>query len=116
MSYISCLLPRCDPLTRFSRTRVPAALREAEASNETNSENAKPVDYSGGKTLFNTSIEWPAGVVTPIFSSASVSLDVSANVQVAISIGVVAAGTLIPPNISEFALHTGVYIRLIRLE
>ncbi|KAH9954479.1 hypothetical protein BC827DRAFT_1272621 [Russula dissimulans] len=77
------------------------ALREAEASNETNSENAKPVDYSGGKTLFNTSIEWPAGVVTPIFSSASVSLDVSANVQVAISIGVVAAGTLIPPNISD---------------
>ena len=90
-----------------------AALREADTAN---SENSKSVDYSGGANLFNRSIECPAGIVPPITPSAFVSLDVNANVHAAISIGVVAVGTLIPPSFSDFALHIGVYVMLVSVD
>ncbi|KAI9463511.1 hypothetical protein F5148DRAFT_982388 [Russula earlei] len=66
-------------------------------------ENSKQVDYSGNANLFNTTINCP--VTSHLSSIASVSVDVSTDVHATISIGAVAAGTLIPPNISEFALH-----------
>jgi hypothetical protein len=42
--------------------------------------------------------------ITP---SASVSLDVDTNVHASMSIGAVAAGTIIPPKITEFGLDFG---------
>jgi hypothetical protein len=65
-----------------------------------------PVDFSGEKNLFHTNIKCPIKSVTP---SASVSVDVGANVHASIGIGAVAAGTLIPPKITEFALDFGAY-------
>jgi hypothetical protein len=76
------------------------------AFNKSASSKPIPVDFSGEKNLFHTNIKCPIKAVT---SSASVSVDVGANVHASIVIGVVAAGRLFPPKITEFALDFGVY-------
>jgi hypothetical protein len=78
------------------------------AFNKSISSKPTPVDFSGETNLFHTNIQCPikAGKITP---SASVSLDVDANVHASIGIGAVAAGTIIPPKITEFGLDFGAY-------
>ena len=78
------------------------------AFNKSISPHSTPVDFSGEKNLFHTNIKCPikAGNIS-ITPSASVSLDVGANVHASIGIGAVAAGTMIPPKITEFALDFG---------
>jgi hypothetical protein len=68
------------------------------------------VDFSGERNLFQTNNESPTKAANgvSISSSASVSLDVDANVHASIRIGLVAAGTIIPPKITEFGLDFGV--------
>ena len=56
------------------------------------------------ENLFNTSISCPE---TPSPFTASVSLDVDGAVHAAVSLGAVAAGTFVPPAISEFGLTLG---------
>jgi hypothetical protein len=60
--------------------------------------------------LFNTSIECPASTAIPISPSASVSLDVGADVHVTVGLSASASGTLVPPNIAEFGLSFGTFI------
>ena len=83
-----------------------AALRDGGAFNNSLSLNQTLVDFSSQMNLFHTNIECPTedGVTTP---NASASLDVDANVHASISIGAVAAGTIIPPQITEFGLDFG---------
>ena len=66
--------------------------------------------------MFNKSIECPASAAIPISPSASVSLDVGANVQMSVGLGAVAAGTLIPPAINEFGLNFGVLYRVLAID
>jgi hypothetical protein len=80
------------------------------AFNETLPLDSIPIDFSGVKNLLNTSIGNSASTSNPI--SASVSLDVGADVHVSISLGAVAVGSLIPPTITEFGLYFGVLYRV----
>ena len=77
------------------------------AFNKSISSNPTPVDFSGETNLFHTNIKCPIKAGVPIIASASASLDVDANVHASIGIGAVAAGTLIPPKITELALDFG---------
>jgi len=86
-----------------------AALRDGGAFNESISPNPFPVDFSAKTNLFHTSIKCPIKAEIPITPSASVSLDVATNVHASISIGAVAAGTIIPPKITEFGLDFGAF-------
>ncbi|KAH9991034.1 hypothetical protein BJV77DRAFT_560799 [Russula vinacea] len=79
--------------------------RDLGAFNKTFSLNTTPVDFSGMTNLFNTSIECPASTSNPTSSSASISLDVGADLHLSIGLGAVVAGSLIPPDISEFGLY-----------
>lgn len=78
------------------------------AFNQTLQPNPTPINFSGVTNLFNTSIECPASAAIPISPSASVSLDVGANVHMSVGLGAVVAGTIIPPAITEFGLNFGV--------
>jgi hypothetical protein len=86
-----------------------AALKHAVsgAFNKSISSNPTPVDFSGEKNLFHTNIKCPIKAGVPITASASASLDVDVDVHASIGIGAVAAGTIIPPKITEFALDFG---------
>jgi hypothetical protein len=85
-----------------------AALKDGGAFNKSISPKPTPVDFSGETNLFHTNIKCPIKAGIPITPSASVSLDVGANVHASIGIGAVAAGTIIPPKITEFGLDFGV--------
>jgi len=74
------------------------------AFNKSISSKPTPVDFSGETNLFHTNIECPIKAGIPITPSASVSLDAGANVHASIGISAVAAGTIIPPKITEFGL------------
>jgi hypothetical protein len=84
-----------------------AALRNGGAFNESITPKSTPVDFSGEKNLFHTNIKCPIKAGISITPSASVSLDVDTNVHASMSIGAVAAGTIIPPKITEFGLDFG---------
>jgi hypothetical protein len=58
--------------------------------------------------LFNTTIECPAKTAIPISPSASVSLDIGADVHVTVGLSASASGTFFPPSIDEFGLNFGV--------
>ncbi|KAH9053109.1 hypothetical protein EDB87DRAFT_291780 [Lactarius vividus] len=75
-------------------------LQNATTFNKTITQDLQPVDFNGATNLFNTSVDCTA-------STASLSLDVDAAVHAAVSLGAVAAGTLVPPKISEFGLTLG---------
>ena len=94
--------PFPDPLTLLS----PVALENSTAFNKTLSENL-PLSFSGSENLFNTSISCPS--TSPTFT-ASVSLDVEGSAQADFSLGAVAAGTIIPPEISELGLTLGAHL------
>ena len=83
-----------------------AAPRSLGAFNKTLSLNPIDIDFSGVKNLFNTS-SIGASTSNPSSSNESVSLNVGADVRVSISLGVVATGTLTPPDITEFGLFCG---------
>jgi len=85
-----------------------AALRHVGAFNKSVSPKPAPVNFSGEKNLFHTNIKCPIKG-KPITPSASLSVDVDANVHATIGIGAVAAGTLFPPKITEFGLDFGAY-------
>ena len=88
---------------------ILAAPRAVGSFNKTLTSQPLPVaDFSGVTNLFNTSIDCPASSTNPVDLSASISLDVGADVHVTVSIGAVAAGSLIPPHIAEFGLTFGV--------
>ena len=88
---------------------ILAALEHAasDAFNKSISSNPTPVDFSGETNLFHRNINCPIKAGVPITASASASLDVGANVHASIGIGAVAAGTIIPPEITELALDIG---------
>jgi hypothetical protein len=88
---------------------VLAALRNANNFNETLSQKTTPVDFSGTTNLFNTNIQCPTNTVPQISGSASVSLDAGADVHATVTVGAVAAGTFVPPSISDFGLYFGAY-------
>ncbi|KAF8502654.1 hypothetical protein F5888DRAFT_1607718 [Russula emetica] len=92
--------------SRRSHRRVwsLSTLRDGGAFNKSISPNPTPIDFSGETNLFHTNIKCPIKAGIPITPSASVSLDVDANVHASIGIGAVAAGTIIPPKITEFGL------------
>ncbi len=60
--------------------------------NKTLSANPAPINFNEQKNLFN---------------SGSGSIDVGANVQASVSISAVAAGTIIPPKVTEFEIIFG---------
>jgi hypothetical protein len=84
----------------------PAALQNATAFNKTISQDLQPFDFSGAENLFNTSCQLPRSesrLRSPLLScSMSTVL-----LQATVSIGAVAAGTLVPPEISDFGLTLG---------
>ncbi|KAI9452115.1 hypothetical protein BJY52DRAFT_1294619 [Lactarius psammicola] len=86
---------------------VLQTLQNATTFNKTISQDLQPVDFSGAANLFNTSVDCPVSSEIPSSATASVSLDVDAAVHAAVSLGAVAAGTLVPPNITEFGLTLG---------
>ncbi|KAH8997662.1 hypothetical protein EDB86DRAFT_3076463 [Lactarius hatsudake] len=83
---------------------VLQTLQNATTFNKTITQDLQPVDFNGAKNLFKTSVDCTASTAIPVSSTASLSLDVDAAVHAAVSLGAVAAGTLVPPNISEFGL------------
>ncbi|KAH9060372.1 hypothetical protein EDB83DRAFT_2520372 [Lactarius deliciosus] len=86
--------PRHIPPTPLSSATCS---RNATTFNKTITQDLQPVDFNGVKNL----------TAIPVSSTASLSLDVDAAVHAAVSLGAVAAGTLVPPNISEFGLTLG---------
>ena len=102
-----------DALIRYLRTCVSCVvfvgLANGNTFNTTLPQQTTPVDFSGSSNLFNTTIECPpdpSGLI-PISGSASVSLDAGADVHTTVGLGAVAAGTIIPPGISQFSLSFG---------
>ena len=87
-----------------------AAPRNLGAFNETHPLKSIPINFSGVKNLLNTSTGNSASTSKSI--STSVSLDVGADVHVSISLGAVAAGSLIPPVMTEFGLYFGALYRV----
>jgi hypothetical protein len=94
-SYTPYSHPQSADMVLFS-SGLPAALQNATTFNKTISQNLQPVKFSGTANLLNTSS-----------STASLSLDVDADVHATVSLGAVAAGALVPPTISEFGLTLG---------
>jgi hypothetical protein len=94
-------------LTWFFSSGLLAALQNTTTFNKTISQNLQPVNFSGAANLFNASFNCPASSAISASSTASLSLDVDADVHATISLGAVAAGTLVPPNITEFGLTLG---------
>ena len=77
--------------------------------NDTLQSESTHINFSGVKNLFSKSIECPS-------SAASVSLDVGANLQMSVDLSAVAAGTLVPPAFTEFALNFGVLYRVLAID
>ena len=101
-------LARGNTLTLFLHARVPAP-RAVGSFNKTLASKPIPVvNFSGVTNLFNQSIDCPASSANPVDLTASISLDVGADVDVTVSLGADAAGSLIPPHIAEFGLTFGV--------
>ncbi|KAF8472221.1 hypothetical protein DFH94DRAFT_192159 [Russula ochroleuca] len=95
-----------SPQHEIHRHRVLArGLNAPRAFNKNFSLNTTPVDFSGVTNLLNTSIECPTSTTNPTSSSASISLDVGADLHLSIGLGAVVAGTIIPPDIFEFGLY-----------
>ncbi|KAI9437319.1 hypothetical protein H4582DRAFT_339196 [Lactarius indigo] len=86
---------------------VLQTLQNTTTFNKTISQELQPVDFNGATNLFNTSVDCTASSAIPASSTASLSLDVDAAVHAAVSLGAVAAGTLVPPKITEFGLTLG---------
>ncbi|KAI0271275.1 hypothetical protein BC834DRAFT_966790 [Gloeopeniophorella convolvens] len=82
-------------------------LKHASDFNKTITQQLKPIDFKGSQNLFNASASCPANKAIPESFSASVSLDVDANVHAVIQFGVVVSGSIVPPVISEIGIFTG---------
>lgn len=85
-------------------SNILQTLQDANTFNKTSSKDLKPFKFSGTENLFHTSISCTA---KPFSFTGSVSLDVDGTVNAAVSLGAVAAGTIVPPEITEFALTLG---------
>ncbi|KAI0037499.1 hypothetical protein FA95DRAFT_94316 [Auriscalpium vulgare] len=90
--FISNALQKLSNLTKFNKTL---------------SETLPPIDFDKPFNLFNTSIDCPANQFVPAAFSAKVSVDVEAKMHAVIQVGVVAAGTVIPPKITEIGVFGG---------
>ncbi|KAH8985711.1 hypothetical protein EDB92DRAFT_2027166 [Lactarius akahatsu] len=86
---------------------VLQTLQNVTTFNKTITQDLQPVDFNGAKNLFKTSVDCAASTAIPVSSTASLSLDVDAAVHAVVSLGAVAAGTLVPPKIYEFGLTLG---------
>lgn len=86
-----------------------AALKDANTFNQNLSKDPQPVDFTGSTNLFQKSINCALNTTPPISASASVSLDAGANVHATIGMSAVAAGTFVPPTLSQFGLNFGAY-------
>ena len=96
-------------------TLLLADLRNGGAFKKSISLKSTPLDFSGEKNLFHTNIKCPIKAGISITPSASVSVDVDANVHASIGIGAVAAGTIIPPKITDFGLDFGTLYSVLEL-
>ena len=65
--------------------------------NKAISANPAPVNFSGQKNLF---------------SDGSGSVDIDANLQASVGISAVAAGTIIPPKLTQFEITFGMLYRI----
>jgi hypothetical protein len=89
-----------------------AALKDGNTFNQNLSKDPQPVDFTGSTNLFQKSIQCALNTTLPVSASASVSLDACANVHATIGVSAVAAGTFVPPSLSQFGLNFGVYSSL----
>ncbi|THU98958.1 hypothetical protein K435DRAFT_795246 [Dendrothele bispora CBS 962.96] len=76
---------------------VVDSVSDANSFNISNSTQLEPFDIDKKFNLFNQSID--CGPVT-----ATVSADVNANAHFTAAVGLIASGTIIPPNVDQFAL------------
>jgi hypothetical protein len=84
-----------------------AALQNATTFNKTISQDLQPFDFSGAENLFNTTVSCPPSSAIPSSFTASILLNVDGVLHATVSFGAVAAGTLVPPEISDFGLTLG---------
>ncbi|TDL21135.1 hypothetical protein BD410DRAFT_840835 [Rickenella mellea] len=74
--------------------------------NQTKSTTLPPIDINQNFPIFNTSFACPGT------SGASININADAKAHADITLGVVAAGTIAPPSITEFALLAGLTANL----
>ncbi|KAF8266395.1 hypothetical protein EI94DRAFT_1803173 [Lactarius quietus] len=99
-----------SPLHRHRRSFLGDELHTLENAttfNKTISQDLQPFNFSGTENLFNASFSCPISSAILSSLTASVSLNVDGTVNAAVSLGAVAAGTLVPPKITEFGLTLG---------
>jgi hypothetical protein len=93
-------LARDDALTLiYSRVHCTLARLSIGSFNKTLSANPAPVNFSGQKNLF---------------SDGSGSIDINADLQASVGISAVAAGSIIPPKVTQFGITFGMLYRVYR--
>lgn len=83
------------------------SIKQLDEFNKTLDKQLPPIDFNKSANLFNASVSCPASATNPAAFDASVSVDVAGNVHAVVDLGVAAAGTIIPPKVSHFALIAG---------
>lgn len=68
--------------------------------------NLPPIDVSNTFPIFSQSISCPAAGDLPAFD-ASLNADVVAKAHAVVTLGVAAAGTIVPPKLTDFGLFAG---------
>jgi hypothetical protein len=85
---------------------VESAFDEFDSFNDTLSQTLPPVSVNQNFPVFDQSIGCAANGNTPAFT-AEVTANVTANAQAVITLGLAAAGTIVPPNLSELGVFAG---------
>ena len=78
-------------------TAAANSARAFTSFNKTISANAHLVNFTGHKNLFN---------------DGSGSIDIDANLQVSVGLSAVAAGTIVPPKVTQFDINFGMLYRI----
>jgi hypothetical protein len=87
-----------NAVNRRNRRRLrPLARLSIGSFNKTLSANPAPVNFSGQKNLF---------------SDGSGSIDINADLQASVGISAVAAGSIIPPKVTQFGITFGMLYRI----
>ncbi|TDL21133.1 hypothetical protein BD410DRAFT_750102 [Rickenella mellea] len=81
------------------------AIKNADSFNKTISSNLPPIDINKSFPVFSSSLSCGG-------KSATIDINANAKAHAQVTLGVVAAGTLIPPKLSEIATYTGVTANL----
>ncbi|KAI0056899.1 hypothetical protein BV25DRAFT_1864173 [Artomyces pyxidatus] len=90
-----------------SRSMESAKISSLTSFNKTLTQSLPPVNIDKSATLLNTNINCPADQFNPASFSASANINVEAKVNAVVQLGVVAAGTVVPPKISEIGIFAG---------